>query len=242
MGVNGHWYVEIEKQAFWRGAPKTFVNRYVMSGSQPAASDATTVISALKGIEDQVYPQIGAGQGYGFVQGRAYPSGKGTFFAKVDYNPSKAQASSTGYAGIQSGQTLVEIADTIEVCLIAETRLQGQSSTGKAMYLRKYFRGISGRTQGAEPGADLPPGTVAAIEGVIAPWRTGVGASNWVVIGNSGEQAAAAPTVQPFLGNHQVPRGKKRKASTKSSLLSLAQDAAKLRSLLADLPEIPALP
>lgn len=231
MGVNGHWYVELEKQAFWRGAPHTWVNRYVMSGAQPSASDAQSVITALHLIENDLHPPMAAGVGVGYVQGRAYPSGKGTFFANVDYNVSKASGTATGFHGPPDSGDLVW-APTLETCLLIETRLQGLSSTGKPTYLRKYFRGCSTGAAQDNVAGGIPAGTITDLNALTTPWQTGMGSQNWVVIGNSGSQASAAPTVHPFLVAHQVPRGKKKKPSSASGLIAqIAADAAKVRSL-----------
>jgi hypothetical protein len=59
------------------------------------------------------------------------------------------------------------------------------------------------------------------------------------VIGDSGSQAAVAPTAHPFLVAHQVPRGKKRKVSSSSAssfeaILGDAAHIATLASVFAD--------
>lgn len=222
MGVNGHWYIEQEKQAYWRGINKSFVNRYVMSGAQPTAAEAITVINALAVIEDAIFPQTAAGEGVGRVQGRAYPSGKGSFFASVNWNTSLEPATALGFTGPTWTPHYISWAPTLETCLLCETPINGLSSTGKPVSLRKYFRGInSGTSEDSGPGV-INPADVTGIEGVIAPWWTGMGANNWVVIANSGNQASSAPTVHPFLVAHQVPRGRKKKASSSSILTTLA--------------------
>lgn len=232
MGVNGHWYVEIEKQGFWRGSPHTWVNRYVMSGAQPSAADALTVIGALKHIEDVVYPELGGGVGVGFVEGRAYPSGNGSSFASVAYNTSLAPATATGFAGPTGGYASLDFSTTLESCLVIETKLAGLSSTGKPVFLRKYFRGISDANTESVGNTPIAAGDLAIIKASTVPWQTGVGASNWVVIGNSGAQAQSAPQPLQYVGNRQVPKGRKR---TGTSSLSLT---AKLIKFVEENPEV----
>jgi hypothetical protein len=232
MGVNGHWYVEIRKQAFWRGNPHTWVNRYVMSGAQPSAADAVTVISAIKGIEDNIYPHVAADAGVGFVDGKAYPSGKGTFFAYVPYNESQAAGSATGFTGSVYGGSPPVWANTLEVCFMMETPLNGLSSSGKPVYLRKFYRGMAG----GDIESDVPGGIGSALitffEQMVLPFQTGIGANNWVVIGNNGEQASGPPTLKPFMFNRQIPKGRKKKPTTSAGLLSqIAQDTLRLRGL-----------
>jgi hypothetical protein len=220
VGVNGHWYVEIRKQAFWRGSPHQWVNRYVMSGAQPSAADATSVITALKNIEDHVYPAIAAGAGIGFIDGRAYPSGKGTSFAQVSYNESGAAASATGFSGPTSAYTTLKFNGTLENCLVIETRLNGLSSTGKPVDTRKFFRGliVDGEAGGA---GQIGAQDLGLINTEVLPWQTGVGANNWVVIGPSGAQAAQPPAALSWIGNRQVPKGRKRSTTSTTTLFRL---------------------
>lgn len=240
MGVNGHWYVELEKQAFWRGAAHTWVNRYVMSGAQPSAADALTVITALKQIEDKLHPAAAPGAGVGFVTGRAYPSGKGTFFAIQYYNPSLAPATANGFQGPSGTGGAWTWAPTLETCLLVETPITGLNSRGKPIYLRKYIRGWNsgGVEDHASDGVLNTDAT--AVNALVAPWTAGMGSSNWVVIANSGAQASAAPSAHGFLVAHQIPRGKK-KPKTSASILQIAETALRARGALGlaeDLAEI----
>lgn len=238
----GHWYVEIQKQAYWRGVNKTWMNRYVLSGADPVASDAESVISALHDIENKVYPGVSAGNGVGFVKGTAYASGGGAPFAEVTYNPSLSPASATGFTG---GHTYTDLAfnGTLENALGVRIPMNGLSSRGKPVYCRKYFRGITGAAGslgGAVNGDPLDSADLAYINTTVLPWQTGMASNNWVVIGNSGRQASSAPQAEQFLVNRQVPRGKKRKSTTGattpsgllSELVSATSDAKKILSLL----------
>lgn len=212
MGVNGHWYVEIEKQGWWRGSQHTWVNRYVLSGAQPAQGDAQVVISILQDIENRIYPNTAAGAGVGFVQGRAYPSGKGSYFASIGYNVSLAPSTATGFTGPTSGYGNLNNEATLESCVVVETRLQGLSSTGKPIFLRKYFRGFGANGGEITQGGALNPVDLGKITSTVAPWTSGMGPNNWVVIGSSGAQSAASPAPLQYLGNRQVPKGRKKKS------------------------------
>jgi hypothetical protein len=225
MGVNGHWYIEMEKQAFWRGVTHTFINRYVMSGAQPSATDAESVITAIHAIENQIFPMTGAGQGVGFVQGRAYPSGSGTFYANVNYNTSLAAGTATGFDTAGSSTLARVWAPTLETCLLLETLMTGLNSKGKPIYNRKYYRGVyAGPTEDNADGT-LPGGVIATVAAITAPFKSGMGSSDWVVIANSGAQASLPPTAHPYLVARQIPRGKKKK-TTSSGVLSFLADAA----------------
>jgi hypothetical protein len=221
MGVNGHWYVEITKQAFWRGAPHTFQNRYIMSGAQPSASDAATVITALKDIEDGLFPGAAPAHGVGFVRGSAYGSGSGAPFQVTEYNASEGAGTATGFTGPGWGTPTIVFAPTLETCLMVETPITGLSSTGKPVRLRKYFRGIASGADEPQSTGQVAAGDITGVNALVLPWKTGMGASNWVVIAPSGAQASAAPVCYPYLVAHQIPRGRKKASSSGGSDLSL---------------------
>lgn len=227
MGVNGHWYVEIKKQAFWRGNPHTWVNRYILSGAQPSGADAITVIGALHDIEDQMEPAHTSGAGIGFVVGNAYPSGSGGPFATVAYNTSEAQGSATGFTGAQWTDADQSWAPTLETCMMMETPITGLNSRGKPISLRKYFRGVNSGGNEAEGTNGITADDITGSQTVCLPWTTGMGSSNWVVIAPSGAQASGPPKCHPFLVNHQIPRGRKRKPQQGGAgfLLSTAEKA-----------------
>lgn len=232
MAGLGHWYIELKKQAFWRGVPHTWVNRYVMSGGDPTGTDAESVIGALHDIEDVLFPTEASGNGVGFVVGRAYASTGGPPFAEVAYNASEASGSATGFTGGSHGGVTATWAETLETCLLIETLMEGLSSRGKPIYNRKYFRGINAGPQESIGSTPINSAYIAAVNTIVKPWQTGMGASSWIVVGSGGRLPAAAPTVHPWQVAHQVPRGKKRKVVTTSGgglisdLLSAAEKAA----------------
>lgn len=232
MGVNGHWYVEIRKQAYWRGNQHTWVNRYVMSGAQPTAADALTVINQIHDVETAIFPEVASGGGVGFVDGKAYPSGKGSFFAIVEWNEDLAPGTATGFTGTAYAGSGPPPANELEVCLLLETPVTGLSSTGKPVYLRKYYRGFGNTSDEVTVPGQIPSGILSAIELHTSVFQTGMGASNWVVIGNNGEQASGPPVAKPFLYNRQVPKGRKR-ATSSSGVLSLLESAVKARGIVA---------
>lgn len=210
----GHWYVEIEKQAFWRGNPHTWVNRYVLSGPTPSETVAQDVINQLKLIEGQLHPQITASNGVGFVIGRAYGATGGPPFATIAYNASAEPSSATGFPGAGWDDTQQGTADTLEVCTLVEVPLQGLSSTGKPVTLRKYFRMTTYGSIEDTSGASIGTIDRAGIAAVCLPWTTGLGSGGATVIGTSGRAPSDVPTAHPYIVNHQVPRGRKRKSAS----------------------------
>lgn len=214
MGVNGHWYVEIEKQAFWRGVPHTWVNRYILSGSTPTVADATSVMNALHGIEDKIHAAVPAGNGVGFVQARAYATTPGPPFATVNYNVSLTAGTATGFNPSGTGSAGFESAFELETCALVETKLTGLSTTGKPVYLRKFFRGCGDSAISYTSATPLPSSIISAVATLTAPWTSGLGGTSYVVIGSKGESAASPPALRPFLAARQVPKGRKLKKVT----------------------------
>lgn len=205
-----HWEIQIQKQAFWRGRPHIWNNRYIMSGPNPTAAQAVTVINALHDIENAVYGPQAAGAGVGFVRGKAYPAGLGSYFASVLWNDTEAPATATGFTG-HSYSGLGWGVD-LENCLDIRMPLTGLSSRGKPVYVRKFFRGFVS-FNGANTTTPIPSTDRNYIAATVLPWQTGMGANNWVVIGKSGRQASGPPQVEQYIGAHQVPRGRRKPKS-----------------------------
>lgn len=241
----GKWYIELQKQGFWRGNPHTWVNRYVMTGADPTSSDAITVISALHDIEEQLHAQKGAASGVGFVQGRAYASTGYSAFASVNYNVSQAAATATGFTGATWTDTTQSEANTLEVCMLLETPLLGLSSSGKPLTLRKFYRGAF--YGGVEPddAAGIPAADIAGIKAVTLPMFTGLGGTAYTVTSpNPLRVPALAPRPLDFICNRQIPKGRKKKITVKTSngtVVSIKKFGSPDGDL-GDLDDLPSLP
>lgn len=222
MAGLGHWYVELEKQAWWRGANVTWVNRYVMSGVDPSAADALSVIFDLYAIENEIHPAAAGGLGVGFVQGRAYSGSGGSFFAHADYNPSKVPSSATGFSGLPGPPTGAPSFGPLEGCLMVESQLQGVSSRGKPTYLRKYIRGWQYVDPIGSSDGQVPSAIQTQVNSIASPWHTGMGSSSWVVIGVSGKQTSSYPVTKGYLVNRQKPRGRKKKVTATPAAVAAA--------------------
>jgi hypothetical protein len=217
------WYVDLVKQAYWRGINTQYSNRYYLSGGNPTEGVALSAIADLHRIENLIFPAVAAGAGVGFVEGKAYNSTPGPPIEVIDYNSSGAIATATGFTGTVISGTPIQYANTIEVCLETRMLMLGLSTTGKPIYTRKFFRGWSYLDEDEfESTSQIPVPIQTAMNALILPWQTGLATSFVTVVGTDGRTASAAqpPTVQPFLGNHQKPRGKKRKTAASSSSTS----------------------
>jgi hypothetical protein len=225
--------VQITKQAYWRGQQHLFQNAYWISGN-PGASDMAAVIAELQSIENAVFPTVGGGIGVGFVRAKGYSPGTGPALVEVDYNESESPGTATGFTGPPfPAYYSLNWTNTLEVCLEVVTPLSGTSSRGKPVSNRKYFRGFGATVAEDQRVTPIDARDLAVIAATCLPWKTGMTPSNYVVIGKSGRQASGVPTAQNFLGNHQVPRGRKKKVSSSasSSFEAILGDAAHIATL-----------
>ena len=236
-----HWEIQITKQGYWRGVQHLYQNRYILSGPDPTAAQADEVMFALHDIEDKLYPARGAGQGVGFVRAKAYASGTGPAFHERDWNPTEDVATATGFTGPSTSYTSIAYSGTMETCLMVRMPLNGLSSRGKPVYTRKFFRGIGPIVDEYITGNPISAADLATIAATTAPWESGMGANLWVVIGKNGRQASGPPAGEAYIGNHQVRRGRRRKAVTTAtnapSLLSeILQTAQQAQKILREVP------
>lgn len=218
MAGLGHWYIEIKKQGWWRGANHVWDNRYVLSGSDPNSEDAANCIDAIHTIEDHLFPAIGSGLGVGFVEGKAYGSGGGVPIVETPWNSSETPDTATGFSGPSGGYNTLAVYGPLEICLDVRSECQTVSKTGKPVYIRKFYRGMALVNDDDETAGDteLDSGDVATIKTTLAPLTTGLSTGGWTVIAPSGRVPASGFTAQLYLGSHQVPRGRKR-TSTKAA-------------------------
>jgi len=207
--------IEITLQGYWRGSQHTWQNAFWLSGGAITAADATTCINALKTTIGQVYPAVSSGSGVGFVEGKAYGPGGGAPIAEVAYNTSLAVATATGFAGPTSAYTSLGFGGTLENCLEIVTPAVGLSTRGKPVFLRKYIRGITPTNPEDFNTTPIAAADITKIVAAVASWQTGLGTTGRVVAGQEGRLPSAPPTVQKFIGNHQVPRGRKRSTSSR---------------------------
>lgn len=87
-----------------------------------------------------------------------------------------------------------------ESALVLVGQLPGLSATGKPMSTRKYLHAIPSRTSAAYTDPDVLSATIAKFEGTV--W------ANWML--SPSGIAPVAFTVEPWYGNHQRVRGRRR--------------------------------
>lgn len=195
------------------------------SGSSFSATDAQTFMEGASSPFALCFaPFISSSDGT--VTRTAYYNGQDSapVFTNTysETNPVPTPLEPTGNAWLASGPQ-----EPLEVCVMLEARA-GLGSTSKPVFLRKYVHGVP--TGNIASGTDGVPNWVFA--GAAATAATKMGDGSWfgsrVYIAPSGRQPASndwQALVVP--GNHQMPRGRKRKApGGNSSIFNIAEKLA----------------
>lgn len=102
-----------------------------------------------------------------------------------------------GWAGTPAGTVLDASGES---ALLVVGHLPGLSSTGKPITTRKYLHAIPSRTAADFSDPDVDAASQAAIEAI---WLTGF-------MGNKAGVIPTSVTVEPYYGNHQRVRGRRR--------------------------------
>lgn len=208
-------------QGNWRGITHKFQIIGNTTGAALSAADAKIFMEGTASPYAVSFAPFQDPAGVEVIGTRYYNGTASAPVYEADYTPGEAPTplTATGTAFETSGVA----SQPLEVCVMLEARV-GTSSTGKPVFCRKFIRGAS-----------ISGLTVASGE-VVWEWDGSVhvdaaasmGNGNWynnitycspsgATADSAGWTALAAP------GNHQVPRGRKRKSSSSKSNVSLAQ-------------------
>lgn len=238
MAKTGHPNVVIDHGTNWRGKAHRWSTVYNLSGSTPNTADQISMMDALVDIENQIL--WGGGPNLaGFLEARFYTGQGGAPTTVIPFGDIDTPSGWTAYSGTgwSTGPAFGE-AGAAESCLIVETKLNGLSSTGKPVYLRKYLHAVPAFPAAAIGSQQIPSADITSLNAYVKKWTDGSLTNGVVVIGPSGRQAASAPSVQSALGNHQMPRGRRQKKASSGGLLSgLISDAQHLATLASSLED-----
>lgn len=206
MALTGHPNIVITHVGPWRGKPQhLWTTIYNLSGPTPSAGDQAQLMTQLVAIESAI---LSGGTGRGFVNAKFYSGQKPNIPTAVDPLGTPAAPLPYNSADWAAGGNAPTGNCEPEQCLLVETLLNGLSSRGKPVYLRKYFHAISdtAATTGRIPGA-----VAAAINTRVAAWTNGTLANGVVVISPSGRQSTSPPAAKTYVWNRQMPRGRRKK-------------------------------
>lgn len=211
MAKTGLGNFDYTMQASWRGAAHNFSITGNHSGSAFSASDAPTFMTGAASPFALSFAPFLAASGVKCVSARYYNGVDSAPIWEASYStenppPANLVPTAAAFSGMGGDPAPLESV----VLLEAEV---GQSKTNKPIFCRKYLRGAPLTGMEAEPtGAEWNYDATVA-QAAAQAMGNGSWYSNRVYCSPTGKQALGSPWVAtPYVGNHQVPRGKKRKA------------------------------
>lgn len=212
MAKTGHPNFDYTCTATWRGN----AHRFSITGNHSGTSFGQTDAQAFMEGETSPY-----GMSFGPFQSPAikvvesrYYDGQNSapvYAATYDTDnpaPTPLQATGLAYAASPAGPYL-----PLEMCVMLQAEV-GNSSTSKPIYCRKFLRGTGLEALSDAGIADATFEFLSAATDAATAMGSGAWYGGRVYISPSARQALTGWSVETQVYNHQVPRGRKRKAST----------------------------
>jgi hypothetical protein len=220
MAKTGHPNFDYTCQALWRGNVHNFSITGNHSGTSYAAGPAQTFMEGdlspmAKSFGPFMCPSIA------IVEARYYDGQNSAPVWGATYDTDNPAPSIWGPSGLAYGADPATSYLPLEVCCMLEAHV-GTSSTSKPVYCRKFMRGAPTSALGT---SGLESVFNIASDGEVAAQAMGDG--TWyggrVYISPTAKQAIGEWEALSQVGNHQVPRGKKRKTAGSDNLQSAAE-------------------
>lgn len=199
---------------YWRGAMHKWSTVYPMTGTLPSG-DYASAIAVLKTFEQGInWPGTGVVEG-GLYEIALYDQSSGGVPVGVaSYFDETVYADWVAYLGTFWVGANAVVNPSAEVALQWSVAA-GLSSSGKPVHFRKWFHAVpvSVAAAGAQ---DVTSGSITAMEAGSATFLNALGALG-APLGRGSRLAATVAVVNPFFGNHQMPRGRRRPALVSAS-------------------------
>lgn len=216
MAKTGHPNFDYTCQGLWRGLTHNFSITGNHSGSSFGAADAKTF---MEGDQSPYCLSFAPFQATDItVVGARYYDGQNSApVYEATYNtenPAPDPLTATGEGLVGGAATGIYM--PLECCVMLEA-VVGTSKNNKPVYCRKYLRGgpYGGITQ--EPSGEVQWGISTAGTAAAKAMGDGSWYNSRVYISPSARSAIGTWEVLPQVGNHQVPRGRKRSLKTQGS-------------------------
>lgn len=199
---------------YWKGQIHRWSTSYTFTGGGGGTPDSTDCATLLTNDDAMCYSFAAADGGtyaceiYDLAAGGS-PIASHTAFdytVPADWIP----YSSDGWAAPPSDGFEI----SAEVALLVEWA-GGLSRTGKPVTFRKWFHAVPNAIV-SPPAAQVSPTNITSLETAATTLQHSLGGRG-LSMGSVSGRLAGSPTVQPFYGNHQMPRGRRRKALVTSS-------------------------
>lgn len=203
---------------YWRGKIHRWSTVYQYVGNPTATLDDTDCQEILQLDDAMCYGQSAVDGGT--YQCEIYNNASGGVpianFTRFDW---QTPGTWIKYGSGAWGPASADIASPAETALLVEWPC-GLSKSGKPVSLRKWYHAVP--TSG-EPGAqaDVSAGDLVSLQAKASQLIGPLGAKG-LVLGSATGRLAGDPVVKAFYGNHQMPRGRRKKPAFKASLVSLS--------------------
>nr|CRY97320.1 hypothetical protein [uncultured prokaryote] len=196
---------------YWRGLVHHWSTVWPFTGTL-ASGDWATAILAIQVLETGVCWGGGSAGAGGLYEIALYDQATGGVpIAVENYFDPDTPGDWVAYVGDAWPSGHTGFVSAAEVALQVEWRA-GLSSSGKPVYFRKWFHSVP-NGGGAGASVDVNGASQTAIEAYIQAQTSIVGGLG-APLGRGSRLAATTPTVAAAYGNHQMPRGRRRKLST----------------------------
>lgn len=209
-----NYKVQVEHAAYWRGKVHRWSTAWSFTGSFTGGTP-TQVIAAIKSTEQaNCYPSpTGVNGGVASIAIYNEDTG-GVPIASALYFDWQNTATWVPYGGTAWSARTRPAVNQLEVALLVEWNA-GLSSKGKPVKFRKWFHAVPDND--SAPGvADVLPADVTGIAASINGGLASV-AGFGLLLGKGSRLAATTCTVSPYYNNHQIPRGRRRRALVTAS-------------------------
>nr|CRY96108.1 hypothetical protein [uncultured prokaryote] len=205
-----NYRIQVEHARYWRGQPHRWSTVYHFNlAAARAPIDASACDAFAAAEKPLLYPGGTTSNGISSIS--IYGPSGGTPIAAKTYFDWHVPASWVN-AGIGAAWTGASgPLATAEVALVVKSPTQ-LSRTGKPVFLRKWYHGVPAINDGAT--AEVTSSQITAITAAFVALGSSLTATYGLVYASPSGAVPGTPTVQPFFGNHQMPRGRKRKVVT----------------------------
>lgn len=204
-----NYRIVVRHVRYWRGLPHKWSTVYPFVGTITSGNYGAA-IAAIKTMEQSVcYALTGPVEGGIWEIALYNQSSGGVPQDIVTYFDPDTPGSWVAYTGSAWSAASEQLVPAAEVALGVRWAA-GLSSSGKPVFFRKWYHAVP---QVATAGA-TPDVSSANITTLVAALTTGINAVGGLgaPMGSGGRLAALTPVVSPFYENHQMPRGRRRKA------------------------------
>nr|CRY96106.1 hypothetical protein [uncultured prokaryote] len=194
---------------YWRGAPHTWTTSYGFTGSGGATPDAAACSTLLSKDSAMCYSSSSGSVQGGAYECEVYASGGGVPIASYVAFDHTTPSSWVAYSASAWATKTTSAENIMEVALLVEWPA-GVSRTGKAVKFRKWFHAVKASSV-TPPAHDVSTADVTALTTGAMTLQSCLSTTYNLSLGNS-RTLVGSPTVQPFYSNHQMPKGRRRKA------------------------------